>query len=278
MRKKEFKNYLFILAGSVLLSLGVVWFLTPNQLLTGGTAGLSLLLHYVTPFTIGTIMIAINIPLLIVGVKYLGKMFAIRTVITLLLISVLIDTFMEVLHVKAFVLDTILASLFGGIFIGIGLALVIKGNSSAGGSTIIAKIVASKMEMKAGQVLLIIDSLIVLSALFIFDDNAKVLWSVVSIYVTAKVIDMILTGRLNKKLVNLVTNKADLLKVKIREELGEYGTIIKGDGLYENQEKTMILIVVEVSKLQYLRDLVRKYDPEGFLIITEASEMLGRGH
>ena len=278
MRKKEFKNYLFILAGSVLLSLGVVWFLTPNQLLTGGTAGLSLLLHYVTPFTIGTIMIAINIPLLIVGVKYLGKMFAIRTVITLLLISVLIDTFMEVLHVKAFVLDTILASLFGGIFIGIGLALVIKGNSSAGGSTIIAKIVASKMEMKAGQVLLIIDSLIVLSALFIFDDNAKVLWSVVSIYVTAKVIDMILTGRLNKKLVNLVTNKADLLKVKIREELGEYGTIIKGDGLYENQEKTMILIVVEVSKLQYLRDLVRKYDSEGFLIITEASEMLGRGH
>jgi uncharacterized membrane-anchored protein YitT (DUF2179 family) len=278
MRKKEFKNYLFILAGSVLLSLGVVWFLTPNQLLTGGTAGLSLLLHYVTPLTIGTIMIAINIPLLIVGVKYLGKMFAIRTVITLLLISVLIDTFMEVLHVKAFVLDTILASLFGGIFIGIGLALVIKGNSSAGGSTIIAKIVASKMEMKAGQVLLIIDSLIVLSALFIFDDNAKVLWSVVSIYVTAKVIDMILTGRLNKKLVNLVTNKADLLKVKIREELGEYGTIIKGDGLYENQEKTMILIVVEVSKLQYLRDLVKKYDPEGFLIITEASEMLGRGH
>lgn len=278
MRKKEFKNYLFILAGSVLLSLGVVWFLTPNQLLTGGTAGLSLLLHYMTPFTIGTIMIAINIPLLIVGVKYLGKMFAIRTVITLLLISVLIDTFMEVLHVKAFVLDTILASLFGGIFIGIGLALVIKGNSSAGGSTIIAKIVASKMEMKAGQVLLIIDSLIVLSALFIFDDNAKVLWSVVSIYVTAKVIDMILTGRLNKKLVNLVTNKADLLKVKIREELGEYGTIIKGDGLYENQEKTMILIVVEVSKLQYLRDLVKKYDPEGFLIITEASEMLGRGH
>lgn len=278
MRKKEFKNYLFILAGSVLLSLGVVWFLTPNQLLTGGTAGLSLLLHYVTPFTIGTIMIAINIPLLIVGVKYLGKMFAIRTVITLLFISVLIDTFMEVLHVKAFVLDTILASLFGGIFIGIGLALVIKGNSSAGGSTIIAKIVASKMEMKAGQVLLIIDSLIVLSALFIFDDNAKVLWSVVSIYVTAKVIDMILTGRLNKKLVNLVTNKADLLKVKIREELGEYGTIIKGDGLYENQEKTMILIVVEVSKLQYLRELVRKYDPEGFLIITEASEMLGRGH
>ncbi len=278
MTKQEFKNYLFIFTGSLLLSLGVVWFLTPNQLLTGGTAGLSLLLHYVTPFTIGTIMIAINVPLLIVGIKYLGKMFAIRTVVTLLLISALIDTFMEVLHVKAFVLDTILASLFGGIFIGIGLALVIKGNSSAGGSTIIAKIVASKTEMKAGQVLLIIDSLIVLSALFIFDDNAKVLWSIVSIYITAKVIDMILTGRLNKKLVNLVTNKADLLKVKIREELGEYGTIIRGDGLYENQEKTMILIVVEVSKLQYLRELVRKHDPEGFMIITEASEMLGRGH
>jgi uncharacterized membrane-anchored protein YitT (DUF2179 family) len=278
MKKEELRNYLFITIGSLLLSLGVVWFLTPNQLLTGGTAGLSLLLHYVTPFTIGTIMLAINIPLLLVGMKYLGKMFAIRTIVTLLLISVLIDTFMEVLHVKPFVIDTILASLFGGIFIGIGLALVIKGSSSAGGSTIIAKIIASKTEMKAGQVLLIIDSLIVFSALFIFDDNAKVLWSIVSIYVTSKVIDMILTGRLNKKLVNIVTNNAALLKVKIREDLGEYGTILHGDGLFENQEKTMILIVVEVSKLQYLRELVKKYDSDGFMIITEANEMLGRGH
>jgi len=276
MTNQEFKNYSFILAGSLMLGLGVVWFFVPNQLITGGTAGLSLLLHYITPFTIGTLMIAVNIPLLIIGIKYLGKMFAVRTVITIVLISAIIDFFVEVLHLEAFVLDTILAAIFGGIFIGIGLALVIKGNSSAGGSTIIARIVSSKTEIKPGQVILIIDTLIVLSALLIFDDNIKILWSVVSIYITTKVIDMILTGSLNKKVVYLVTNKVETLKIKIREELGEHGTILSGDGLYDNEKKKMILIVVEVSKLQYLRELVKQNDPDGFLIITEANEMLGR--
>jgi uncharacterized membrane-anchored protein YitT (DUF2179 family) len=275
---QEFKNYIFIIFGSLALALGVVWFFVPNQLITGGTAGLSILLHYVSPFSIGTLMIAINLPLLIVGIKYLGKMFAVRTVITIVLISAIIDFFIEVLHLQAFVMDTILASIFGGIFVGIGLALVIKGNSSAGGSTIIARIVASKTEIKPGKVILIIDALIVLSALFIFDDNAKILWSIVSIYITSKVIDVMLTGALNKKVVHLVTDKVDLLKVKIREDLGEYGTVLNGDGLYDNEKKQIILLVVEVSKLQYLRELVQENDPDGFMIITEANEMLGRGH
>jgi uncharacterized membrane-anchored protein YitT (DUF2179 family) len=277
MKNIEIKNYLFILIGSLFLGLGVVWFFVPNQLITGGTAGLSLLLHYVTPFTIGSLMIAVNVPLLIIGVKYLGKMFAVRTVITILLISAIIDFFGEVLHLQAFVIDNTLSAIFGGIFIGIGLALVIKGNSSAGGSTIIARIVASKTEIKPGQVILIIDTLIVLSALFIFDDNIKILWSVISIYITTKVIDMMLTGSLNKKVVYLVTNKTEELKIKIREELGEHGTILNGNGLH-GESKKMILIVVEVTKLQFLRNLIEQNDPDGFLIISEASEMLGRGH
>ncbi|WP_024955226.1 YitT family protein [Sulfurospirillum arcachonense] len=277
MHKEELKNYMYNFAGSIILGLSIVLFFSPNKLVTGGTAGLSLLIHYITPYTIGTLIMAINIPLLLVGVKYLGKMFAIRTIVTLLLISISTDFFIEVLHLKAFVMDTILGSLFGGILVGVGIALVIKGNSSAGGSTIIARIVSSKTEIKPSQVILVIDTLIVLSALFILDDNVRVLWSVVSIYVTTRVIDMILTGSLNKKVVYLVTNKTDELKIKIREELGKYGTILNGDGLYDEKKK-MILIVVEVSKLQFLRSLVKEYDPDGFLIITEANEMLGRGH
>ncbi len=274
--KNELINYFFVIIGSLFLALGVVGFFIPNQILTGGTAGLSLLLHYITPFTVGSLMVAVNLPLLIIGGKYLGKMFAIRTVITILLISLFIDFFAELVELNAFILDTILASIFGGIFIGIGLALVIKGNSSAGGSTIVARIISSKTEIKPGQVILIIDSLIIASSLFIFDDTAKVLWSIVSIYITTKVIDLILTGSLNKKVVYLVTNKTEELKIKIREQLGPDGTILKGDGLFEGQNKQMILIVVEVTKLQLLRQLIRESDPDGFLIISEATEMLGR--
>ena len=276
--KNEIINYAFIISGSFVLALAVVGFFLPNQIITGGTAGLALLLHYITPLTIGSLIALINLPLLILGSKYLGKMFAIRTVITIILISLFVDFLSQIIKLEPFIIDTILSSIFGGIFIGLGLALVIKGNSSAGGSTIIAKIISSKTEIKPAQVILVIDTIIILSALFILDDRAKILWSVISIYITSKMIDYILTGSLNKKVVYLVTQKTQELKKLITDELGPEGTIIKGDGLFEGQEKKMILIVVEVTKLQRLRQMVRETDPEGFLIITEASEMLGRGN
>lgn len=276
--KNEIINYAFIISGSFVLALAVVGFFLPNQMVTGGTAGLALLLHYITPFTIGSLIALINLPLLVLGSRYLGKMFAIRTVITIVLISLFIDFLAQIIKLEPFILDTILSSIFGGIFIGLGLALVIKGNSSAGGSTIIAKIISSKTEIKPAQVILVIDTIIILSALFILEDRAKILWSVISIYITSKMIDYILTGSLNKKVVYLVTQKTQELKKLITDELGPEGTIIKGDGLFEGQEKKMILIVVEVTKLQRLRQMVRETDPEGFLIITEASEMLGRGN
>ena len=276
--KNEIINYAFIISGSFVLALAVVGFFLPNQIITGGTAGLALLLHYITPFTIGSLIALINLPLLVLGSRYLGKMFAIRTVITIVLISLFIDFLAQIIKLEPFILDTILSSIFGGIFIGLGLALVIKGNSSAGGSTIIAKIISSKTEIKPAQVILVIDTIIILSALFILDDRAKILWSVISICITSKMIDYILTGSLNKKVVYLVTQKTEELKKLITDELGPEGTIIKGDGLFEGQEKKMILIVVEVTKLQRLRQMVRETDPEGFLIITEASEMLGRGN
>lgn len=276
--KNEIINYAFIILGSFVLALAVVGFFLPNQMVTGGTAGLALLLHYITPLTIGSLIALINLPLLLLGSRYLGKMFAIRTVITIVLISLFIDFFAQIIKLEPFIIDTILSSIFGGIFIGLGLALVIKGNSSAGGSTIIAKIISSKTEIKPAQVILVIDTIIILSALFILEDRAKILWSIISIYITSKMIDYILTGSLNKKVVYLVTQKTEELKKLITDELGPEGTIIKGDGLFEGQEKKMILIVVEVTKLQRLRQMVRETDPEGFLIITEASEMLGRGN
>ena len=146
--KNEIINYAFIISGSFILALAVVGFFLPNQMITGGTAGLALLLHYITPLTIGSLIALINLPLLILGSRYLGKMFAIRTVITIVLISLFVDFLAQIIKLEPFIIDTILSSIFGGIFIGLGLALVIKGNSSAGGSTIIARIISSKTEIK----------------------------------------------------------------------------------------------------------------------------------
>ncbi|MGB5867650.1 MAG: YitT family protein [Arcobacteraceae bacterium] len=272
----ELIKYGYIISGSIVLAFAVVGFFAPNQLITGGTAGLALLIHYVSSYSIGIIIVFVNLPLILIGIKYLGKMFAIRTIVTIILISVFIDILAKVVELKPFVIDDTLSVVFGGIFVGIGLALIIKGESTAGGSTILAKIISSKTEIKPGKVILVIDFLIIFSALFVLENSEKVLWSIISIYVSAKVIDVILTGSLNKKVVYLVTQETEKLKKIIRDELGPEGTILKGDGLYDSQDKKMILIVVKVDKLQRLRQIVKENDPEGFLIISEATEMLGR--
>ncbi len=275
LKNSELKNSLLILLGCLFLALGVVQFLLPNNIITGGTAGLSLLIYHVSSFTIGSIMIIINIPLLLLGGKYLGRAFAIRTIITIILSSLCIDVFAEILQIKAFTTDPILAAIFGGVFIGLGLGLIMQAKSSAGGSTIIAKIISTKTEIKAARVILIIDASIILSSILIFDDISKALYSILSIYVTVKVIDVLLSGAPSKKVVHLVTNNVEAISKEIKEKLGPYGTIIKGIGL-NDEKKKIIMLVVELNKLQVLREIMKNNDEDAFLIISEASEMLGR--
>jgi len=271
-------NLLYIIMGSIFCAIGVVYFLVPNSLITGGTAGLALLLHHLTPFTIGTWMFLINVPLVLLGTKYFGKMYAIKSVATIVLISILIDVLNEVLKLPAITNETLLGSIFGGIFIGLGIGFIIKGKSSAGGSTIIATIIASKTKYKASEAMLFIDAAVILFSIYVFGDVDKALWSIVSIYASAKVIDVVLTGRPSKKVVHLVTNKVDIVSEEVRKQLGEEGTIVRGKNLFDKDDKTMILIVVEIAKIQVLKEIAKNNDPDSFLIISEASEFLGRGN
>lgn len=271
-------NYIYILFGSIFCSIGVVSFLVPSSLITGGTAGLALLLHHLSFFTIGTWMFLVNVPLVLLGIKYFGKMYAVKSVGTIVLISIIIDFLNEIVKLPSLTNETLLASIFGGIFIGLGLGFIIKGKSSAGGSTIIATIIASKTKYKAAEAMLFIDACVILFSIYVFGDVDKALWSILSIYVTAKVIDVILTGRPSKKVVHLVTNKVDIVADEVRKRLGEEGTIIRGTNLYDKDVKTMILIVVEISKIQVLKEIATQKDKDSFLVISEASEFLGRGN
>lgn len=276
--KSEIKNYIFITVGSLLISLGVVFFFASNNITTGGSPGFALLLHHITGFSIGSMMLAFNIPLLLLGIKYLGKQFALRTIVTIFLTSFFVDFFIKGLHVESITNNIFLASVFGGVFIGIGVGFVLQGKSSAGGSTIIAKIVCANSELKPGQVILFLDFLIIISSIYVFVDIEKALWSILSIYITSRCIDTFLSGSPSKKVVHLVTNKSDMLSKKIISTLGDNGTIIKGTGLHLTQEKTMIFIIVELTKLRVLRELIQENDPDAFMVVMDASELLGRGN
>ena len=260
------------------MAFGTVCFLSPNQIITGGGVGISLLLHALFPqITLGIFMAIISIPFLIMSYIYFGKYYLFKTFIVVILLSTFTDVLKEVLDVKAITNDILLAAIFGGIFIGLGVGFVIKGRASTGSTSVVGEIVAKKTKYKAAEVLLAIDATIMFASVFVYNDINKSLYSMISVYVGIRVIDMILTGRPSKKIVNIVSNNVEVLKEQIRERIEEHGTILTGIGLHQGQNKTIIYVTVEASKIDLLKNLITKYDPDAFMIITEASEFLGRG-
>ncbi|MDN5090819.1 YitT family protein [Aliarcobacter butzleri] len=278
MKKINLKHYIFIVLGSLAMAFGTVSFLSPNQIITGGGVGISLLLHALFPqITLGIFMAIVSIPFLIMSYIYFGKYYLFKTFIVVILLSTFTDVLKEVLHVKSMTNDILLAAIFGGIFIGLGVGFVIKGRASTGSTSVVGEIVAKKTKYKAAEVLLAIDATIMFASVFVYNDINKSLYSMISVYVGIRVIDMILTGRPSKKIVNIVSNNVEVLKEQIRERIEEHGTILTGIGLHQGQNKTIIYVTVEASKIDLLKNLITKYDPDAFMIITEASEFLGRG-
>ena len=274
----EIKHATLILIGSTALALGIVLFLVPNKIATGGTPGVAILLHFLFDLPIGLLMVLVNIPLLLAGAKLLGKSFAIRTLFAIVTTSLLIDLFAEIIQLPVLSSDTLLASLYGGIAVGVGIGLILKGNASAGGSTIIAKMVSSRSSLKPGQVILLLDVFVIISSGLVFLEVERALWSLISIYVTSKCIDMVLTGAPSEKVVHISSARADIISREIVEKLGRHGTILTGSGLIEGETRTLIFVTVEARRINLLREIIRDNDPQAFMVVMEAAEMQGRGH
>ena len=269
---------LYVLLGTMSMAFAVVCFLSPNNMVTGGGIGIALILHFfITKLTLGTLIIIVSVPFVILGYLYFGKLYTLKTFLAMFATSFFTDLFREVLHLKPLTDDVLLAAVFGGMFIGIGVGLVIKGRSSTGSTSVVGEIVAQKTKFKAAEVLLVIDISIMMAFILAYGDLKKALYSILGVYVTTKVIDTILTGRPSKKDVKIVSNNIEVLTEQIRERIEEHGTILTGIGLHhQKQTKTVIMLSVEVAKIQLLKDIIREYDPKAFLIISEASEFVGR--
>ena len=275
--KTELLNYSFIILGSFIMAFGVIGFLSPNHIATGGTAGLAIVLHHVINLPIGVLMALVNIPLLLIGLKYLGKKFAIKTVICISFIVLFVDALSQWIHLPSLSSNLMLATLYGGVTIGIGLGLIFKGGASAGGGTILAKIISANTHIKTSTVILILDALVVASAGFVFKSIELALWSLISIYVGTKLIDLILVGAPNQKIVHISSIKnLNALSLIISDNLGISGTIIKGNDLGNTEYKDVIFIMIDKSKLSPLKQLVLQYDENVKMIVMEATEVLGK--
>ncbi|MEJ2633663.1 MAG: YitT family protein [Calditrichia bacterium] len=271
------RDIIYDVAGSVSLSLGLVFFLIPNKIATGGVAGLSIVLHYLIGLPTGSIMLGLNIPLLFIGLKYLGKSFLARTIITVFAASFFTDFFSINLHFQALTHNLMLATLYGGLLVGLGLGLIFKGDASAGGGTILARVISRKTRFKTGQVLFTLDLLVISSAAVTFQNVELALWGGITIFISSQLVDLILTGKPFAKVVQIVTNEVDQIGEHIIQDLSRSATIIHAKGLYSGEHKKLMMVVVDSSQISRLRDLVRLHDPAAFMIVMDAKEILGQG-
>ncbi len=284
--KEWFIAYALITLGAFILAAGFVLFIDPHRIAPGGVYGIGIIVHYLTQgvfswapegLPIGTVGLILNIPLTILGIKILGPRFGVKTVVGFLLSSIFIDLLHILFGYAPLVDDMLLSSVFGGVFIGFGLGLIFKSKATSGGSDIIAMIFAKYTRLPLGQLMIYVDSAIVLLALLAFKDWKIPMYSWIVIYITGKVIDMTIQGVSYDKTLFIVSDKWIEIRDKIINDLERGGTLINVTGMYQGKEKKMIFTNVSRREVYMLKDFIKSIDPLAFITVIDANEILGEG-
>ena len=285
--KKWFLSYTLIVVGAFILAAGFVFFISPYKIVPGGVYGIAIVVHYLTKgmmawapggFPIGLMGLILNIPLTILGIKILGPRFGVKTVVGFVLSSVFMDGITYFWGEQPLVAgDALLSSIFGGVLVGIGIGLIFKAKATSGGSDIIAMIIAKYTRLPLGQLMIYVDSAIVLIGLLVFADWKIPLYSWIVIFITGKVIDVVLQGITYDKTLFIISDKFEEIRQRIIVDLNRGGTYIPGKGMYNGSEKTIIFTVVNRREMAILEEFIHQIDPHAFLTVLEANEILGEG-
>ena len=274
-------DYAVVSIGAFILALGYVLFINPYNIVPGGVYGIGIVVHEMIPaIPVGTFGLVLNIPLTLLGIKILGPRFGIKTVFGMILATIFMDslTFFigenDPLGLQG---DLLLSSIFGGIIIGLGLGLIFRSKATSGGSDIIAMIMAKFTKLPVGQLLIVIDSVIVLLGLIVFKDWKIPLYSWITIYITGKVLDLTLVGINYERALIIISDKHEEIKERILVSLGRGGTYLSGEGMHSNKEKKVIFTVITRRELSTLKAMIQIIDPNAFLTVMNTTEILGEG-
>ena len=266
-------EYIQIIIGAALVGLAFNIFLLPARLAAGGVSGISTILYELFQFNPAYVQWLINIPLLIVGIVFIGREFSVKTFVGTLFVPF---TIWITQGMDLSVDNPLLSAIYGGIMLGVGLGIVYRGNGSTGGTALIAQVLKKFTGLSSGFSQLLVDGLVVATSAFVFNFELA-LYALMSIYVTSKVIDFVQLRTSPTKLILIITDKEEKIQSIIKNEMNRGLTKVKTLGGYSNEEKTMILCVVEQSEAIYFKKLLQEVEPDSFVIFVNASEILGRG-
>jgi uncharacterized membrane-anchored protein YitT (DUF2179 family) len=276
--RKWFISHSLILIGSFILASGFVLFITPYRIIPGGVYGISIMLHYLFGTPVGLVALCFDIPLTILGIKILGPRFGYKTILGFSLTAIFTDTLTYFWGFEPLVKgDALLSSIFGGVLLGLGLGLIFRSKATSGGSDIVAMIIAKFTSIPVGMLMIYVDSVIVLLGLLVFRDWKIPLYSWIVIFITGKVIDIVMAGISYDKSIFIISEKHEEIRDKIINNLNRGGTYIEGKGMFNMADRKIIFTVVNRRELTLLEEYIHEIDPKAFLTVLDATEILGEG-
>ncbi len=266
--------YLGIGAGVFLMAVSLNFFLEPNTIAPGGVTGIGIILKKATGFPVYLTNLVINIPLFIIGIMILGKAFGTKT----LFATVGLSFFLKYVPYEVVTKDLLLSAIFGGVIMGVGLGIVFKFGGTTGGTDLAGSILNKFFPgLSIATFMMLIDLVVVVTAGIVDKKIETALYSIISLYLTAKIIDLILEGLGYMKAFLIITEKPEEISRAIIEDLDRSVTLFKGKGMYTKEEKDMLLCVVNRSQFTKLKEIVTEIDEKAFVMVTEMHEVIGEG-
>ncbi|HWS23687.1 MAG TPA: YitT family protein [Anaerolineales bacterium] len=273
------KDFFFIFLGSTAQAIALRLFFVPADLASGGVSGIAQLINHYTDWQIGLMVFIGNLPLFALGWKHLGgRKFASRTIFAIVTFSLLTDLlpFIPYLPNDGLTHDMVLNSLYGAVIAGFGYGLVYKGQGTSGGSDILARILSHHKGIPVTQSYLMTDAIVVLGAGFVFGWD-KALYAIITLYVSGLVVDTTMDGSGTVRTAMIITSQPKTVAKSIMELLERGVTTLQGTGEYTGEIREVVYVVVTRSEVQMLKSIVHETDPDAFMVVGAAHEVLGEG-
>ncbi|SHK77144.1 YitT family protein [Desulforamulus aeronauticus] len=269
------KDYLGVTIGVILTAIALDAFLVPAKIAAGGLSGVATILYHMFQWPVGLVMLVLNIPLFIWSILRLGWRYTVNSIFGTVALSVFVDLLVP--YIPVVTEDLLLASLYGGVLMGIGLGMVFRFNSTTGGTELLAAILRTYVGINIGQLLFIIDGIVVLWAGLVFRSAELAMYALITIFLASWIIDLVIEGFSSAKAFMIITKRADAISQAIIKELDRSATSWKARGMYSGSEQEVLISVVGRSEVTRLKKIVREEDPIAFIILADVHEVLGEG-
>ena len=271
--REELKNDLLVLLGLLAAAAAYRMYLIPNQVVNGGFTGVGQLLNHATGISVGLVNVALNVPLFLISLKSMGLGVGLRSLVAMVLLSVLIDH----IPLPPATDDMLLASVYGGAISGIGFGLVLRGNATTGGTDMLASLLHRLVPVvKVSYAIFVFDGLVIIASAFVFEAQAA-MYGLISAFLCNVLIDLVLEGPNSAHTYFIISDRSAAIADKIMHEMDRGVTGLEAMGMYSHAHKQVLLCVVNRFESMRLRRIVFEVDPRAFVIANKAKEVLGEG-